>query len=74
MRLGELDLSTRNTSNDIDIKHLIRHPEYNSKTHENDIALIELNRSVNFDKIFIRPACLMQKEFYGESLIAVRTF
>lgn len=75
MRLGALDLSIRNDSSasiDIDMKRLVIHADHNKLTHENDIALIELNRSVFFHKIFIRPACLQQKNYNGEALIAVR--
>lgn len=70
-----MDFSSRSDSNatiDIDIKRFIKHPDYNPE-QENDIALIELTRSVIFDKVFIRPACLQQQEYYGESLIAVRS-
>lgn len=75
MRFGELDFSRKNDSNatiDIDIKRFIQHPEYDKRARQNDIALIELKTPVSFDKTFIRPACLQQKEFFGESFIAVR--
>lgn len=75
VRLGDSDLTTNNSNTriDIDIKRLLRHPDFNKITKESDIGLIELSTVVTFDKIFIRPACLQQKEFYGESFIAVRS-
>ncbi|XP_048065600.1 transmembrane protease serine 2-like [Megalobrama amblycephala] len=36
---------------------IISHPNYNSKTIDNDIALVQLNSSVNFTD-YIKPVCL----------------
>ncbi|XP_023303877.2 serine protease grass-like [Lucilia cuprina] len=42
---------------DVDIETIILHPEYNANTLENDIALIRLVRSVEFQS-HIKPVCL----------------
>ena len=57
---------------DYDIKNFITHNDYNSKTNQHDIALIELKRNVEFSEL-IRPACLGQKEkLESVEVIAVR--
>jgi hypothetical protein len=59
-----------------EIKRFILHPEYNLRKKQNDIALIELNATVEFSKSnrnldFIRPACLQQDENFSKTMIAV---
>lgn len=39
------------------VKQVILHPNYNSATQDNDIALLRLNSSVTFTN-YIRPVCL----------------
>lgn len=39
------------------VKQVILHPNYNSATQDNDIALLSLNSSVTFTN-YIRPVCL----------------
>ncbi|XP_042560619.1 transmembrane protease serine 9-like [Clupea harengus] len=39
------------------VSRIIRHPNYNSRTSDNDIALLQLSSSVTFTN-FIRPICL----------------
>ncbi|XP_042559951.1 serine protease 27-like, partial [Clupea harengus] len=48
-----------NNSNEISrtVSQIIRHPKYNRRTSDNDIALLRLSSSVNFTN-FIRPICL----------------
>lgn len=43
------------------------HPNYNTKTTDKDIALIKLNKPVDFSKSPIRPICLpnLGKDFSG---------
>lgn len=60
MRLGESDLSNRNTFvKDYEVESFIEHQSYNPGTHYNDIALIKLKNNVTFSKN-VRPACLHQ--------------
>eukprot|EP00095_Tigriopus_kingsejongensis_P010773 maker-scaffold1742_size29367-snap-gene-0.3 protein:Tk10773 transcript:maker-scaffold1742_size29367-snap-gene-0.3-mRNA-1 annotation:"tripsin " len=41
------------------VDRLVIHPNYNSKTEDNDFALVKLNRSVSFDSsTVVRPICL----------------
>lgn len=56
---------------DYRVKRVIKHEHYNARTKENDIALIELNRNVIFDKAFIRPACLQQTNNFNRTVVAV---
>ncbi|XP_050544588.1 venom protease-like isoform X3 [Daktulosphaira vitifoliae] len=60
-RLGELDLDPNTDDKaepiDIPIQKIITHQSYNSKTHANDIALLKLDHSVQFNK-HIQPICL----------------
>jgi len=47
----------------------IQHSNYNSKTMDNDIALIPLKKSIDFDNSDIRPICLPPKnagDFVGD--------
>ena len=42
---------------DIGVENVIRHPLYNPKTTENDIALLRLNQEITFSA-FVNPICL----------------
>jgi hypothetical protein len=55
---------------DYKIKRFIRHENYNRTSKENDIALIELEKSVTFTED-IRPACLQQNTGNIKKVIAV---
>lgn len=62
VRLGEKNLASNNDgANPIDIRiaENIVHPDYTRSAFYNDIALLKLERPVNFDSK-IRPACLWQ--------------
>lgn len=39
------------------ISNIIKHPQYNPKTYENDIALLQTDRSILFSR-GVGPACL----------------
>lgn len=39
------------------MSQVIRHPDYNSQTFDNDICLLQLPSAVNFTD-YIRPVCL----------------
>ncbi|XP_061391017.1 serine protease grass-like [Musca vetustissima] len=70
VRLGEHDISTVQDCmktgpkikcnppvEDFGIENIVTHPEYNKRKHVNDIALIKLDRNVEFKK-HIEPICL----------------
>lgn len=65
VRLGEHDLETKkdcegnfcSTHVDIGVDRITVHGEYNNKTLENDIAIIRVQKSINFTE-YIRPICL----------------
>lgn len=74
VRLGDQNLARSDDGAkpvDYPVKSFIKHEHYNARTRENDIALIELNRTVIFDKTFIRPACLQQTEKISQTVVAV---
>ncbi|XP_050508539.1 CLIP domain-containing serine protease HP8-like isoform X2 [Diabrotica virgifera virgifera] len=69
VRLGEYNVQTQidcsPTTNycapptqDFQIEKIIIHPAYNSKTFSDDIALIKLKGSANFDLDNVKPICL----------------
>lgn len=55
---------------DYQIKNFVKHEKYDSSEKLNDIALVELEKSVKFTA-FIRPACLIDSNYVGK-VIAVR--
>ncbi|XP_018562100.2 melanization protease 1-like isoform X2 [Anoplophora glabripennis] len=60
VRLGELDTSTEMDDanpQDIGIKKLFPHPEFNTSTHYHDIGLIELEKQVTLSG-YVAIACL----------------
>ncbi|PSN50157.1 Serine protease snake, partial [Blattella germanica] len=64
IRLGELNLATTDDKTqvqDFAIEKIIRHPDYASPAHYNDIALIQIDRNATFDG-FVRPACIHTEE------------
>lgn len=49
VRLGEYDLSKNDTlTEDIKIHHFVAHPQYSEELQLNDIAIVHLERDVNF--------------------------
>ncbi|XP_043270932.1 serine protease 33-like [Venturia canescens] len=63
-RLGIDRLSDNSTGSSISIKRTIRHPSYSPPAMYGDIALLELEESVNFTNR-IQPACLHQQYHHG---------
>lgn len=62
--------SDKDDIQEIDIAEKIPHPNYNSATKYNDIALFKLKMSVKFSP-YVRPACLnIQNEIKGKFGIA----
>lgn len=63
VRLGDLDFGRESDDarpEDFRVRRYIEHKDYNSATIYNDIALVELERSVSFDA-YKHPACLPTK-------------
>lgn len=59
-RLGDLNLKVSNEGArpvEYSVEQIIRHPDYKPPAKYNDIALLKLDRRVEFNE-FIRPACL----------------
>lgn len=75
VRLGVTNLATSDGGGsapaDIAIKRFIQFDGYDRLEHLHDIALIELEADVTFNKSFVRPACLQQDEVSEEKLVAV---
>jgi len=60
VRLGELDLERDDdgaSPENIKVSKIIRHPDYSGRTFNNDIAILELERDVEF-RAGIKPICL----------------
>lgn len=58
--MGDLNLKLREPDlpeTDVPIVRFISHENYSRKTMQNDIAVVEMDRDVQFKK-FLRPACL----------------
>lgn len=61
VRLGEHDIwEPEGTEQHIMSAKFISHPDYNSRTQDNDIMLIKLSRPANLND-FVRPAALPSK-------------
>ncbi|KAK9884532.1 hypothetical protein WA026_007374 [Henosepilachna vigintioctopunctata] len=56
-RLGVTKINDPEHRQDFAIIERIRHPKYEPPSHYNDIGLLKLDKSVNFDR-YARPACL----------------
>ena len=58
VRLGEHDITkeddTEEPSVDIDIDKIISHPNWNSRTLDNDIAVVKLRSNVTYTKVRLR--------------------
>lgn len=66
VRLGEHNLKSDNDGAqpvNYAIKKIFRHPDYNPPAKYNDIALLKLDRKVQFTK-FIQPACLYTNDTF----------
>lgn len=58
VRAGEYDLKrNEGTEQTVGIRKIIMHPNYNSKTHDNDITLLRLNRPLTLNAI-VKTVCL----------------
>ncbi|XP_053615647.1 uncharacterized protein LOC128678250 isoform X2 [Plodia interpunctella] len=66
VRLGELDLASETdgaTPVDLLIKEKMKHEQYSTKTHANDIGVLILEKDVEFTAL-IKPICLPQEDEY----------
>uniref|UniRef100_A0A1B0CS99 Putative serine protease snake-like zootermopsis nevadensis n=1 Tax=Lutzomyia longipalpis TaxID=7200 RepID=A0A1B0CS99_LUTLO len=64
IRVGDHNLARTDDDGDpqqINIREIIRHPEYRSSSKYNDIAVIKLEKRPKLGK-FVRPACLWQTQ------------
>jgi secreted trypsin-like serine protease len=69
VRLGDLNLKVREADlpeTDIPIVSFISHEQYNRRTSQHDIALVLMDRDVQFSKL-LRPACLPNPSTYLKS-------
>jgi secreted trypsin-like serine protease len=58
VRVGEYDRRTKEGSEeDIQVERVVKHPGYNGRNLQKDIALFKLSRPVKFNK-WVKPACL----------------
>nr|CAD7402476.1 unnamed protein product [Timema poppensis] len=67
VRLGEYNLRTNYEDPkpvDYSVAEVIRHPDYKSSTHYNDIGLLRLSRPAELNS-FVRPACLYSKNMFN---------
>lgn len=73
--LGDQNLADPNDAQPASyrIKRIIVHSQYVERTKKNDIALLELMKTVTFTK-FIRPGCLQQSADFDETVVAVRKY
>jgi len=59
--IGEHDLhKTEGSEQRIEVERVIRHPLYNNRNSDNDIALLRLKEDIRFDS-YAQPACLPLK-------------
>ncbi|XP_025837407.1 serine protease snake-like [Agrilus planipennis] len=71
VRLGDLDLNRVDDGSEhreYSVADIIVHENYRPPVKYNDIALLKLNREVEFSK-FIRPACLWTKFSTGQDKV-----
>ena len=75
--LGEFDKANKEEQEiSVKTKKIIMHPDYNSMTLDNDIALIKLETPLEEFSIYIRPVCMPDKDtkFNNESKCYVTGF
>jgi secreted trypsin-like serine protease len=69
--LGAVDLSAPGQfAQTYHVQKIIQHPEYAAATMYNDIALLELNRTVKFSQ-HVQPACLYTESDVSELVLEV---
>lgn len=54
------------------VKEVFFHPEYNSRTKQNGIVIIKLDRKINYTN-FIQPACLWPHDQMNQKIINRKT-
>ncbi|XP_040076738.1 proclotting enzyme [Ixodes scapularis] len=74
VRLGVVDLHSTGDDTrviNVDVKAIHRHPNFNVRTYNNDVALLELSKEVPFSE-FVRPVCLPLGEISMKNLTGRR--
>ncbi|KAK4881827.1 hypothetical protein RN001_005146 [Aquatica leii] len=61
VRLGIININSKNTLQEIGIVSLIKHPKYEPPSKYNDVGIIKLSQMVQFNA-YVRPACLNSNE------------
>lgn len=76
VRLGDQNLAKNDDAQpqEFNVKTVTKHEKYSHRTKENDIALIELDGSIDLKASipFIRPACIHQEHEFSGTVVAVR--
>lgn len=72
VRVGEYDFQkTDRAKHDHRVMRIVRHPQYNQSTYFSDIALLKVDRPIQFTN-YVRPACLPDnQEFTGRNAVVV---
>jgi secreted trypsin-like serine protease len=70
MRVGEFDMSRTDDQQheDVGVEEIIKHPEYDIKSHQNDIALVRLNKDVTLVNNVVWPVCLPTDKYRTDDL------
>jgi len=67
IRAGEHDTrQSEGSEQNVVVKTVIPHPDYNPQTFDNDIALLELSQPVLFNN-WVKPACLPTQDIEGKA-------
>lgn len=59
--LAQHDLRLKDEGYQMQVKHVITHPDYNCNKVVNDIAMLKLNEDIGWSK-FVRPACVANED------------
>ncbi|XP_040074219.1 proclotting enzyme [Ixodes scapularis] len=76
VRLGDVDLRSTDGDThaiDVDVETIHRHPRYNGRTYNNNVALLELSKEVPFSQ-FVRPICLPLGEISMMNVTGIQAF
>lgn len=74
VRLGEHDIATEDdgATDDVEIAHVVPHPEYDSELQLNDIAIVHLKHDIEFTgKLNIQFLYFFEKIFCNAEKISI---